>query len=248
MDKSTPSFWRDVKPGSTITLSDAQALEDSMERGEGVEPRDYTIESVWKIRESAGLAEWILFQLDDEEQELYLVVKIVDQDLDLFVFYEPEEFEPGNRADIVERGDTWLFEEPEDVENFTLEELNFVSELSFTFEFEEEEGSAEMSAVHYKMKEQGVLYGECTREPAMSGLERVMACVVEYNSLEDQHNPGVFVLELGGEHSNEGGLISMMMGARINLVEVDVLKSQVEKPVERHKPSLWEKVLKKVGS
>jgi hypothetical protein len=141
-----------------------------------------------------------------------------------------------------------LFESPDDVDNFEYDELNFVREMSFTFEFEGEDGENESSAVNYSMKEQGILYGSCTREPAMTGLERVMACVVEYISPDDHHNPGVFVLELGGEHSNEGGLITMLMGAPINLAEVDVLKSQVEKPVERKKVSMWEKILKKVGN
>ncbi len=246
-DKDSPRFWRDIRPGSTVTLSDEQSIADSMKRGEGVKGMDYIVESVLKIRQEDGLAEWLLLKLDDEEQDVYLAVKIVDNDFSLLIYFEPVEFPPGNRRDIVERGDTWIFQEPDNPDDFEYDELEFVSEIIWNVDVEEE-GEVVEREITYRIKGQGVLYGSSTHDPTQAGLVRIMAAVVEYTADKDCANPELMLLELGGEHGEEGGLISMLVGCRINKTEVDVLKSRKEAPVERKKSSLWEKVLKKMSN
>ena len=246
LDKDNPSFWRDILPGSTVTINDEQAIADSIERGEGVSGRDYLVESIWKIRQEEGLAEWLLFKLDDDEQEVFLVAKIVDRSIDLYVFFEPDEFEPGNRRDIVDREDLWVFEEPKDFEDFSFDELEFVHEFRWIVDAGDEDDSGEKE-IEFRLKAQGILYGSCTRDPVQSGIDRMMASVAEFSTTDDYENPEVMIIELGGEKSDEGGLISLMVGCPIRTAEVEVLKTQVEKPVVRRKPSLWEKVLKRVG-
>lgn len=245
-DKTSPDFWRSIKADSTITLSDQQAITDSIERGTGVAGIDYIVESIWKIREMNGLAEWLLFKLDEEDQELWLVVKIVDQHLNLLVFFEPDEFIPDNRRDVVERGDTWLFEEPEDNENFEFDALQFVSEIEWSVQTGEN-GETFDQELLYRMKQQGVLYGHCTHDPVQAGIKRILTSVIEYATDSDYENPELMLLELGGENSSDGGLITMLVGNSINMDEVDVLRNRMDKPVERKKPSLWEKFLKKMS-
>ncbi|MDP8239519.1 MAG: hypothetical protein P9X24_10555 [Candidatus Hatepunaea meridiana] len=245
-DKDKPDFWREIHPGSTITLTDEQSISDSMERGEGIKGRDYIVESVWKIRQEDGFAEWLLFNLDDEDQEIWLVVKIVDQNVGIFVYYEPDEFAAGNRRDVIERGDLWLFNEPDDVDNFRFDELKFVREILWTVDIEDD-GDVKEKEILYQLKGQGVLYGSCRHDPIQPGLERIMATVIEYDTSEDYENPELMILELGGEKGDEGGLISLMVGSNINMSEVEVLKSQKELPVERKKPSIWMKALKKLS-
>ncbi len=244
MEKSEPGFWQDILPGSTITLSDAQAISDSMERGEGVRGIDYIVESVWKVREEDALAEWLLFKLDAEDQELYLVAKIVDRDVELRVYFEPGEFEPGNRREIVERGDTWLFLEPENPEDFKFDELEFVPEIEWTVEGEDD---GDERRIVYRRKGQGTLYGTCTTTPPLSGLGRMMATVVEYSTSQEFENPELMLLELGGEKGDEGGMITMMVGNRVAPGEVDVLKAAADEPVVRKKPSLWEKAIRRMA-
>ena len=101
--------------------------------------------------------------------------------------------------------------------------------------------------VAYRKKGQGEMYGNCTHDPAQAGIGRIMATLVEYSTDDSYDNPEMMILELGGEHSDEGGLISLMLGCGINLSDVDVLKSQKEKPVERKKLTLWEKLLIKMS-
>jgi len=248
-DKKTPEFWRDIKPGSTITLSDEQSIQESMSRGLGVGGLDFVVDSVLRIRHDDGLAEWYFYNLGDEHQEIYLVTKLVGQHIDVGVYFEPDEFPPGNRRDLVMRGDTWIFEEPEDVEDFLFDELKYNHELIMSLDVNNTGSQKEedLVDVYFGMKNQGVQYGSAFNVPDHSGMGRIMASVVEYSTDTAYENPTVMILELGGDKSEDGGLISMLSGCPINLSEVDVLKSQIEKPVQRKKPTLWEKIVKRAA-
>ena len=174
------------------------------------------------------------------------MVKIVDQHLNLLVYFEPSEFMPGNRRDMLDRGDTWLFEEPENTDEFEFDELQFVREIEWNVQVDED-GETVDRDIHYRMKQQGILYGHCTHDPVQAGIRRILAAVIEYATADEYENPELILLELGGENSSEGGLITMLVGNRINMDEVDVLKNRLDTPVQRKKSSLWEKFLKKTS-
>lgn len=243
INKESAQFWQTVTPDSIITLSDEQTISDSIDRGEGLASRDYKVESIWTITASDNIAKWILFKLDDDDQEIFLVAKIVDSVFNLYVFFQPEEFESGNRKDLIDRGEAWLFMEPEDPDDFEFDELEFVNKLILNDQDEE----GEEIEIPYKLKGQGVIFGSCTHSPAMSGISAMMAVMVEYSALKPSHNPEVMILEIGGSKGNEGGLISMLMGCPITLSEIEVLINLEEKPVVRPKLSVWEKILKKAS-
>lgn len=245
-DKNTPDFWRDIKPGSTITLSDEQSINESISQGLGVNGLDFVVDSILVIRQGEGLAEWYFYNLGEEDQEVYLVAKLVGQHLDLGVYFEPDEFPPGNRRDLVDRGDTWIFDEPENLDDFTYDELKYCNELIMSLDLNNtgSDDEDDLVDVHFKMKGQSVQYGSCKHVPDQSGIGRIMASIVEYSTDRAYENPNTILIELGGEKSDDGGLISLLSGCPINLSEVDVLKSQIEVPVERKKPTLWEKIVK----
>src|ERR1700679_205260 len=108
MDKATPADWFTVKPKSVITISDAQAIQDSMKRGLGVKGIDYTVKSVGRLDQLEGLSTHLLFNLDDSEQAVNLLVKIVDDAVDLFLYFPVPGLEPGNRHELLDRGMLWL--------------------------------------------------------------------------------------------------------------------------------------------
>lgn len=248
LDKQNPLFWKQIKTGSTVTLTDEQSIKDSMDRGEGVRGRDYLVDTILKINADNRIAEWIVMHLDDDEQDIFLVVKIVDQVFDIYVYFQPDEVETGDRRDIIDRGDNWIFAEPDDVENFKFNELEFSFEIFLNDEKEDADGNFEDFEILYKMKKQGVLYGTCFNEPSQSGLSRMFATIVEYHSDNETDNPELLITEIGGAESEHGGLITILLGCSVNLAEVDVLSSQEEKPVTPRKKSFWEKVVNKLGS
>jgi len=118
-------FWKGINPGSTITLKDKQAIEDSMEKGNGMTGIDYMVKSVYSLKELKDLAEWYLFLLDDPEDLIWIMVKIVGQEIDFRVYFEHPQFEPGNRKDMIDQEKLWLFMEPDNPGDFQYNDLKF---------------------------------------------------------------------------------------------------------------------------
>lgn len=221
-DKDQPDFWRKLKAGSIITLSDQQTLEESVRRGQGVQPRDYVVDQVLDIRHIEGFAEWLLIRMQDEDDEQYLVIKIVDNSLEARVFFEPGEdvFQPGTREDMISSGDFWLFQEPENPEQFEFDKLQFADSFNWTF-LDDQDEEVE---VEYQIKQTGVLYADAVYRPSQEGLRPMFATWIEYKSAEDVPNPEAVIMELGGEEKEEGGWITVMFGCKVNLTEIDVLE------------------------
>ncbi len=217
-EKENPQFWRELKPGSTISLNDAQALEDSMKTGLGVSARDYVVREIRSIVQLQGPVEWQLFNVEDGEERLWFLVKIVDTDIALRVYFEAEEFHPGTRSELIDREMSWLFQEPENPDDFRWNELAYTEEIIQALEVEGEE-----KEVIFRIKPQGEQHGACTHEPRQSWPQVMMATVVEYSTAAACENPELLLLELGGEEGEEGGVITLLLGCDVRLSEVDVL-------------------------
>lgn len=112
-DKERVEFWRTVKPGDIITISDVNAMTISDTRKLGFSPMDFEIDKVIVLTEMNNLAEWRAFHLVDSQENYWLWVKAVDQIVEVKFCWEytPDNFESGDRADMVDRGWDWLFSE-----------------------------------------------------------------------------------------------------------------------------------------
>jgi len=219
-EKDIPEFWLNLKPESIVTILDAQAIKDSMDAGEGTKGIDYVVKYIFKIKHVQGLAEWLLFNLEGTEQDLWLMVKIVDKKMSLRVYYEPPEFESGNREDMIEREEFWLFNEPENPDNFECNDLSYAIDIEQTIQTSE--GEQELA---FNQKSQGEMSGTCTCLPLKSGMEKTFATLVEYIAEQKCENPELLIFELGPEDSKDGGLIRMMLGAELNFNDIDVLQT-----------------------
>ena len=217
-EKESPQFWRALKPGSTISLKDAQALEDSMKAGLGVSARDYVVREVRSIKQLEGPVEWQLFNVEDGEERLWFLVKIVDEDIALRMYFEVEGLQPGTRSEMIEREMSWLFQEPKDPDDVRCNELAYAEEIIQAIEEDGEE-----KEIRFRIKPQGELHGACTHEPQQSWPRVMMATVVEYASQQACANPELLLLELGGERGEDGGVITLFLGCDVRFSEVDVL-------------------------
>ena len=217
LDIDNIDFWKGIHPGSTITLKDKQAIEDSMEKGNGMKGMDYMVKTVTRLKEVNGLAEWILFLLDDPGEAIWVMVKIVEPEIDLRVYFEHPQFEPGNRKDMIEQENLWLFLEPENPADF------LYNDLKFTDQIEIEQDNDEM--LIYKQKGFKEMHCHGSFLPASSGMKNPMATIVEYQVQGTCDNPELLVFELGGQESSEGGLIRLMLGCHLRPTEIDVLEA-----------------------
>jgi len=225
---ATPAFWSGLTTGSVVILTDPQALADSAKEGRGAVGREYTVEEVRSIREQHGLATWQLFRLREIQQDLWLLAKIVDQFVDLRIYFQlpDEEFKPGNRKDMVDRGNLWLFQQPANPEHFAYSELEYTTEI---------QGPSEpgQPPVCYQMKDQGVMAGTMTTFSGNAPAGKMFTMLAEYQATGDCENPELLLLEMGGIDPNApdncddlGGLIILLQGSPITENEIEVLQNQ----------------------
>lgn len=218
MNLRDPQFWRDLKVGSTITLKDEETLTRQMEAGNGLEPIDQEINKIETIVEDDNLCEWLIFRFAGSQD--LLLVKIVDQEVNLRIYSLIKDAPTGNRQDMIDAENHWLFLEPEDPEDFELNDLDFAdcllsSNLGFEAEYD------------YHNKYDGEFYGNHTSQPQESGIGVLLATVVEYLAEDEANcpNPELLLLELGPEEDINGGLIEFYEGRNINVMDLDVVRA-----------------------
>jgi hypothetical protein len=215
-----PGFWQDVKPGSVVVLSDEQALLEAVRQGlDGEGGLNYDVERVLRLKELNGLADWVLLQLKGAD-EVWLMVKSVGSDVDLRVYFEVPEFRAGNRADMIAQEMYWLFEDPGPDWRQDYTALAFADTI--TMDQGHEDGNA--VTICYRRKLFGQLFAGCHEQPVPPDDEMYPAVVVEYQTSDATDNQEMVILELGGEKSEEGGYIMMMLGCPVNPLEVKVFK------------------------
>lgn len=213
LDKYTAEFWKYITVGQSIILSDEQAVEDALKAKNGTTEMDYIIKSIRHIEDEDTGIVWRFFQLESEDN-IWFLVKIVDQEFDLRVYFEPDDFAQGDREDLIKNECHWVFEEPDNLSDFKLNDLEFTK--LFTMGDDEDE-------VEYSIKPVGMLTGMVTNDPPSKGIDNSMACVVEYHTGAEVQNTEAMFIEIGGEESESGGFIMMLMGNPISQEDVEVL-------------------------
>jgi hypothetical protein len=210
--------WLEFPPGSFITLSDNQSMEDSQKRGEGFRGIRFAVESTLVADDTEGFGSWVFVRLNDNHQRLLLVIKAVDNALDTRLYYAHETFHPARREEVIRRGDTWLFEAPEDEANFDAADLRYTAEIVLNT------GDREIT---YVRKDQGERHANATETPNPLGMLRQIATLVEYSTSDATENPELLVLEIGSA-SRRTGEVALYLGCPIKDSEIDVLKAAAE--------------------
>lgn len=215
-DKRDPAYWRAIKPDSTLVITDDQALR------EDISGQNYLIKQVIKIREKGGICEWLLFELEgqDEAPDSWLMAKLVDKEVDIRVYFEPDDFESGNRDDMIVQSNMFLFQRPEDSEDFHCNDLEYAKHIGWDFPGDKE-GDDDIH-VDYNVKV-GELQGDVSYDPYQSGQEVLLATVVEFDTGDETTCPEMLVLEIGHPENEKGGLIRLFFGNSIKPTEADVL-------------------------
>ena len=215
-DKRDPVYWRAIKPDSTLTLTDAQALREC------VSGQNYLVKQVIKIREKSGICEWLLFEIEGQDgaPDSWLMAKLVDNEVDIRVYFESGDFESGNRKDMVEQNNFFLFQKPEDPDKFTCTELKYAKHIGWDFPGDEE--GDDKIHVDYNVKV-GEMQGDVSYNPYQSYQRELLVTIVEFDTSNKTTCPEMFILEIGRSECKDGGLIRLFFGNSIKPTEVDVL-------------------------
>lgn len=225
-DKTDVNGWREIarsdhSSGHTaVTLTDEQTLKDLMDDDvegafSGLELKVVNSEVNTTID---GSVEWLLFELEGYKISLWLLIKIIKggTEPDFRIYFEPEDFLPGNREELLERECQWLFNEPKDPDDFSPSSLDHASKIQ-----NEDPDSGKKNIFRAKS---GTSYGESGER----GRDDVFLQVTEYLADNNCDNPECITLEYGGlddddESLEEGGYIVFKQGAKIGTESFDVL-------------------------
>jgi hypothetical protein len=211
--------WLALHPNSVILLSDERNLSINMA---GLTT---WVKRIIKLPECNNLCTWILMELIDNlsNPSRWLMVKLVDDEIDLRLYRLPETFQRGNRHDLVyndQASGHWMFQPPDDPSDIVL------NDLVYTDEFEWDEHM-------YRKKAQGdFACGDfdngppIVELPQLSGLHNSqLATLAEYISSSAPDSEAV-IFEIGDPDDDNGGFISLMIGYPLNPSDIRVLESR----------------------
>lgn len=189
--KFTKEFVKKLEEGDIIGIQDKQAIEDQMDEGKDISlgETNYEIKSIKTFKaegEHGCLAECLIFELEREEETIFLFVKIVDKNIAQRIYFNVNEWVSDTRLGIVERGDEYIFEEPEDTDNFNVIDLEYAKEIIQDVDDEE---------ITFAQLPPGELNGGCTTIPKESGVGDVFMTLVEYVTDTDCDNPYLMLTE-----------------------------------------------------
>jgi hypothetical protein len=207
--------WLALQPGSFVTLSDAQAIEDSQKRGAGVRGIDYTVEQVGVAKDGEGFATWVLAHLNDGHQRLLMMIKGDESHVEHRVYFASEDFHPARRDNVLSRGDQWLFEAPQNPSQVDPARLRYAAEIPY---------SIDGAQLVYVRKDQGERHCDYVEKPALTGLGAQVATVVEYSTSDPTDNPELLILEIATA-KNRMGEVALYLGSPIRASEVDIVKA-----------------------
>jgi hypothetical protein len=217
MEESNVAFWKGVKPGDMVTLSDAQTIIARMKENKGVTPENFEITEVLNISQTNGFAVWLFFRLG--ATNLQLVAKIVDKNLALSVLRSAPGWDPSTRKECVDSETLFMFNAPTNLDNFEYEDLTYVAEMNES----DAEVNDDKDTIFYR-KPQGEALGKANVLPAKSGVGQQIATIVEYvaESNKGYIDTEFMILELGTKAFN--GVIHFLVGRPIASIDVNVMQ------------------------
>lgn len=214
--RTNSDFWYSVQEGDKFRFVKSES--------------EIAVDSVFAIIEWNGKRELRLFESKSQDGDsLWLVANFfLDGSVELKLFAYPSDFRPGTREIILADERQWLYQEPQNVDNFEASELEYASE----FEILGDDGNP----VLYRLVEE--VHGEWLNTASIDAPEFVI--LVEYKSQAPCSKPDVFVVEIGGydmaedeEHDEEelaksgteasfqGGIIHYLEGRVISPHEIE---------------------------
>jgi hypothetical protein len=197
MSNDKVTDFTSIKPGQTITLSDQGTLSTAMERGLGASPQDYEVVEVTTVIFARGL-QYTLIDITNANENLLVVIKQTDGIFDLYVYFQPVDFDPGNRVDMYKYGTDFMFVEEDlgdDPDGLTYAEVIEVDGVDLT----------QKSPMSFTTNMTSTVFDD----PLIVG-------IIEYNTAEEMDYQNMLITEFGE-------LLCVYQGSGINAEEIEIL-------------------------
>ena len=204
----TKEELQSLKVGDVINVSDVLTIEQAMKRGEfnTVEGVHFQVEDIEKIKGENDITEWWFYYFANSPW--LLMAQFTGKEIDLKLLEKPEWYTEGTVQEQLDNGNQFLFNEPEDVENFVPSDLVLSDGFSLTFDEDLE--------VNYEPVGHP-LFGETTEDG-----EPVFTEVKEYYALADSPSPRIVILSFDGENNGAGGWLKYFEGYSVNHSDIEL--------------------------
>lgn len=222
LTKHDAGYWTGIVPGDTVTLNDAQLMEQFMEKLDDVtKGADFEVERVQRVKENSGICEWVIIQIYSREIDAryWLVALIMDAEILLRVYYQWDDFLAGTRDDHLEEDRFWMFDSPADPKHFITKDLGLAK--GFIIDLADRKG------VEFKERGDGAFVCSLSELPRPSGAEEMFVTIKEYRTEADIDNPLVMMIEIGTLDNPESTLLTFMNGCDISSADVEVLHTNL---------------------
>ena len=236
----TKKYWESITLNSQVNLSDTAALEASQSEGRGLQGMEYSVKEITVITEKdyfckrPGLCRWILLKLVHPNQVLYLCAKIIGDDVELRMYYNPESIIVGNREEQVNAQNVFMFENYEPHCLNDLLGLRYAKQINWTFDF----GNGPEEVI-FSQKGGIELQGEAIHI-ASDFSSNNMATVSEYLAETETPESEIMIVEIGPfpasghsgyspelskiKDSKRGGEILFLVGNMVNEFEISIVR------------------------
>lgn len=221
-----------IKPGDFVVLTDDQTIEDMMESSMpgATDGLSLEVSKVLHIQEQNSLCDLYLCELTGSlppnYPALWLLIKVVDREYDLRIYWQPDEFQTSRtKGDLIDDQIFWLFKNPSET---GLDPDNFrPCDLEYTDWIDQDTNGGTVS---FDVKG-GALHGECRENPTPSGIKQPQpATVVEYiTEQKGAEDTEILLLEIGGlneygEQLEEGGVLHFYLGSPVQTKDLDLIQ------------------------
>jgi len=195
-----------VAKGDIILLKDEQTLIEMMETGDLETSFEVTVARVRTLHNNELGISWTIIEFT--YIETILIIKQVDNLKDYRLYYEPDDFEPGDRKDLINNGSLWLFDLPVVMDVLHDDPVDY-NAIKFSEVIEDE-------TCIFKIKG-GTFSGDFDNDLFM---------VTEWVTDDNCDNPELIAIEWGGSKSETGGYINLWQGVNISENDIEFMNGE----------------------
>ena len=228
LEVDAPDYWLHLAVGDRLAVSDLVAFADALDNGRGtIHGSDYRVDQITRAEGPAG-ERWLAALCDDGQQPLLLVVEKGREGTTLRLLHRPPGAPTGNRADLLDAGAFWLFQEPGNPDRFRPTELRYTLDI-----IQEGKGGSATSTDHdpnaavelrFDQDRDGERVFRASQQPVGPDGAVFPLRVVCWrcDAAAGAADPYLLVLERGGAGRDEGGYVELWQGCDVRPSDLDL--------------------------
>jgi hypothetical protein len=212
VEKENIKYWDNIEVGDIIQLTDEQTIEYLLNEGiKGItHGADFEVIRIKYFKETNMDTNFKIFYIQKETVLWYLIIRYLKTGAidTIGIYFMPDDLDVWYRREFIEQGHDWLFDEPEDVNNYSPKDLYFVGKI---------------------VQDDGITFRQESRYYGSSfeyGQSVDFATIVEYTTTQECDNPKILILELAAMTEDEEEVVVNLQDSLVFFLQGNEVSSQ----------------------